>query len=660
MHAPRKLNKCGQGTALKLIMSTIKQRYESTDGPFISLEFFPPKTKLGKQNLTARMTRMTALNPLFITITWGAGGTTAKKTLELAAVAQRELNVPVCMHLTCTNTNKEIIDEALKLAHEADIRNILALRGDPPVGEEWETPSESSEFQHAVDLVRYIKEKYNDDFCVGVAAYPEGHCEGEADGVAQDPRRDLGFLKEKVDAGADFVITQLFYDVEKFLSFEQMFRNEVSADIPLFPGLMPINSYLLFNRAAKLSHASIPQAIRDRLPQEYHSDDNKVRAIGVDILVEMVEEIYKRTEGRIKGIHFYTLNLEKAIAQIVTKSPSLSKILEEDKEDDLVEGVGEIALVDGNTLEEDENVKKRRRQSSHNDDLTCNRVLLDEAGKSIASGRESSGAPSRKVVISISQGSGALGKDATWDEFTNGRFGDSRSPAFGEIDGYGPSLKVSSKKAYEIWGQPSSTDDIKTLFIRYLEGSLEALPWSDLGLSAETALIQEELIQLNERGYLSLASQPATNSTPSTDKIFGWGPPGGYVYQKSFVEMFVHKQQWELEIKPKLEPLGSKVSYYVGDSAETFYTNLDSSCSSVVTWGVFPNSEVLQTTIVEEESFKAWRDEAFSIWLEWSKLFPRNSRSNTLLKQMHRDYYLVSIVHHDFSDCDALWDLLLA
>ena len=639
-------------------MSTIKQRYEASEGPFISLEFFPPKTKLGKQNLMARMARMTALNPLFITITWGAGGTTAKKTLDLAALAQRELNVPVCMHLTCTNTDREVIDEALRYARDADIRNILALRGDPPVGEEWQAET-TSEFQHAADLVRYIKKEYKNDFCIGVAAYPEGHCEGEADGVQQDPRRDLVFLKEKVDAGADFVITQLFYDVEKFLTFEKMFREEVSTTALLFPGLMPINSYLLFNRASKLSHASIPQAILDRMPQECHSDDNKVRAIGVDILSEIVDEIFRRTDGRIKGFHFYTLNLEKAVAQIVTKATYLSKILEEDKDDELIDGVGEMALEDFEATEKDGNLRKRRRQSSHTSSQTCNRVLLDENKDPLIS-REASGAPSRKVVISISQGSGTLGKDATWDEFTNGRFGDSRSPAFGEIDGYGPSLKVSNKKAYELWGQPKSVEDLRALFIRYLEGSLEALPWSDLGLSPETALIQEELIQLNERGYLSLASQPATNSTPSTDKIFGWGPRGGYIYQKSFVEFFVHKQQWELELKPKLEPLGSKVSYYVGDSAEAFYTNLDSNCSSVVTWGVFPNSEVLQTTIVEEESFKAWRDEAFSIWLEWSKLFPRNSMPSTFLKQMHRDYYLVSIVHHDFSQCDALWDLLLS
>ncbi|SCU85190.1 LADA_0D06150g1_1 [Lachancea dasiensis] len=640
-------------------MSSIRERYDSTTGPFISLEFFPPKTHPGKQNLLARMGRMTALNPLFLTVTWGAGGTTAGKTLELATLAQRELNIPVCMHLTCTNTDRQVIDEALRAARNADIRNILALRGDPPVGEEWDQASLTSEFQHAVDLVRYIKKEYADDFCIGVAAYPEGHCEGEADGTAHSALRDLPFLKEKVDAGADFVITQLFYDVDKFLEFEELFRREVSSTLPLFPGLMPINSFLLFNRASKLSHATIPQHVLDRFPAESRGDDNEVRNIGVDILKEMVDEIYERTNGRVKGFHFYTLNLEKAVAQVVTRSQYLSRILDEEKDEELVDGIEEIALDDSDVFQDD-NFKKRRRKSSNAHVVPINnRVLIDTDNENILSGRQPSGAPSRKVLVSISQGSGILGRDATWDEFTNGRFGDSRSPAFGEIDGYGPSLKMSHQKAYAIWGQPRGISDIKKLFIRYLEGALDALPWSDLGLSPETALIQEELIQLNEKGYLTLASQPATNSTLSSDKIFGWGPQGGYVYQKSFVEMFVPKQKWELELKPKLVPLSPIVSYYVGDSDETFYSSLENN-SSVVTWGVFPNSEVLQTTIIEEEAFKAWRDEAFSIWLEWSKLFPRGSTPNSLLRQIHRDYYLISIVHHDFSKCDALWDLLLS
>lgn len=651
---------------------SIRELYDAKEGPTLSLEFFPPKTEAGKQNLLDRMQRMSALDPLFITVTWGAGGTTAEKTLELASLAQKNLNLPVCVHLTCTNMEKHIIDNALMKCKKSGIRNILALRGDPPIGQDWsDLEAANSEFKHAVDLVRYIKTHHPGEFCVGVAAYPEGHCEGEAEGYEQDPLKDLPFLREKIDAGADFVITQLFYDVEKFLSFEVLFREQVSSEIPLIPGLMPINSFLLFNRAAKLSHASIPQSILRKFPPEVQSDDDTVKSIGIEVLIDIIERIYKSTSGRIKCFHFYTLNLEKAVAKIVANSPTLCNTLEEGEDENEEAATsepeqdkeGDIVLEDAvgvnvkNLINES---RKRRRQSSNvsniSSELTSNRVIIGQRNQ------QGVGAPSRKVVVSISQGSGTLGQNATWDEFPNGRFGDSRSPAFGEIDGYGPTIKVGNKKAYELWGSPQKIKDLQTIFIKYLEGSIDSLPWCDLGLSAETALIQEELIQLNDRGLLTLASQPATNGSCSTDKIFGWGPANGVVYQKAFVEMFVPRYMWENGgMKRKLEQYGhAKLTYYATDSRGNFETNLKPNSSNVVTWGVFSDSQVVQSTIVSEESFKAWSDEAFSIWLEWAKLFPRNTSTHSLLRQVHQEYCLASIVHHDYINPDELWEILLA
>lgn len=640
---------------------SIKELYDARKGPSLSLEFFPPKTEIGKNNLLERMQRMSALDPLFITVTWGAGGTTANKTLELASMAQKALNLPVCMHLTCTNMDKEVIDDALRQCQNAGIKNILALRGDPPIGEDWaDSQANNSEFKYAVDLVRYIRKNYGSQFCIGVAAYPEGHCEGEAEGNEQDPLKDLPYLKAKVDAGADFVVTQLFYDVDKFLSFERLFCDQISESIPLIPGLMPINSYLLFNRAAKLSHASIPPAILEKFPQEIQSDDNNVKSIGIKILVDMIEKIYRQTMGRIKCFHFYTLNLEKAIAQIVTQSSTLNYILEEDNNDAKdIDGDGDVVLddiIDFNNQKIIDETRKRRRHSSNvSMELTSNRIVIGQDRNNNV------GMPSRKVVISISKGSGTLGQNATWDEFPNGRFGDARSPAYGEIDGYGPTIKVGNKKAYELWGSPKNLNDLKEIFIKYLENSIDNLPWCDLGLSAETALIQEELIQLNDRGFLTLASQPATNGSLSSDKIFGWGPANGLVYQKAFVEMFVHKQRWETSLKKILDHYGcEKLSYYVGDSTGHFKSNLAPESSNVVTWGVFCNSQIIQTTIISEESFKAWRDEAFSIWQEWIKLFPRNTPTNSFLRQAYDEYCLVSIVHHDYVQPDELWEILLA
>ncbi|CCK67926.1 methylenetetrahydrofolate reductase (NAD(P)H) MET12 KNAG_0A02370 [Huiozyma naganishii CBS 8797] len=661
---------------------SIKRLYDEKAGTSISLEFFPPKTESGRTNLLERIGRMSALEPTFITVTWGAGGTTADKTLELAAViAKAHPHIAVCMHLTCTNMEPHIIDAALERCKENGIRNILALRGDPPL--ELNHGDAYGYFRHAIDLVRYIKQRHGDYFCIGVAGYPEGHY-NVMDEDEQDPVRDLEYLKMKIDAGAQFVITQLFYDVEKFLDFEKMFRDQVSQEVAVFPGLMPINSFMLFNRAAKLSHAEIPKHILDRFPEEIQLDDDLVKQVGVQVLIEIIDQIYERTEGRIRCFHLYTLNLEKAIAQIVSQSPILGHLIEDKSEGDInleQEGANDglvpkpgndnapidtdrdVILVDdiNDNMDLDSDVRKRRRRSSvRSADVLMNRTTVDKYQTGSSLDTNDNNMPSKKFLISISKGSGTLGRDATWDEFPNGRFGDSRSPAYGEIDGYGPTLKVSNKKAYELWGQPLSIKDLKDIFIKYLEGSIDALPWYDQGLSPETALIQEELIMLNLRGYLTLASQPATNASRSSDKIFGWGPRQGVVYQKAFVEMFVYKPQWENVLKPKLDHYGRRVvSYYVGDAAKHFDTNLDLGSSNVVTWGVFPNSQIIQTTRIEEESFKAWRDEAFSIWSEWAKLFPRNTPTNSFLKQIHSDYCLVSIVHHEFIEPDELWEILL-
>ena len=650
---------------------SLVEAYRSRTTPSISLEFFPPKTKTGKANLLERIKRMNAMGPLFFTVTWGTNGSTAEKTLELVELIRQNFDVPVCMHLTCTNMRPGLIDEALERCRRSGIRNILALRGDPPLELQFEDSDEENDaglddlaqerqtgvaapkFRYAVDLVRYIKQKYGNEFCVGVAAYPEGHYGPETGSYEQDPIRDIQFLKEKIDAGAEFVITQLCYNVREFIQFERRFREVIgNNEIPLFPGLMPINSYALFNRAAKLSHVSIPQSILDRFPTEIRGDDDAVKSIGVTVLLDIIQEIYSGTEGRVRCFHFYTLNLEKSVAQIVSQSSVLSQLVED-------EGSGYKSVSGLHSSIEDfhekynivlpntanyKRVAKRRRSSASTSMLSRSAIEV----------------PSKGLLVSISGGTGALGQNATWDEFPNGRFSDCRSPAFGEIDGYGPSLKVDRARALEIWGEPQSPGDLKVIFTKYLEGSIEALPWCDLGLSPETGLIQEELIQLIQRGYLTLSSQPACNGAPSTDKIFGWGPANGVVYQKCFVEMFIYKQQWKEVLKPRLDYHDSQlVTYYVGGSDGYFDTNLDPGSSNAVTWGAFPNSNIIETTMIGEESFKAWRSEAFDIWTEWVKLFPKGSPSHTFLKRARSDYYLVSIIYHDYMQTEGLWDILL-
>ncbi|KAI3636544.1 hypothetical protein MIR68_005428 [Amoeboaphelidium protococcarum] len=271
-----------------------------------SFEYFPPKTAQGVQNLYERMERMYDLGPEFIDVTWGAGGTTADLTMELCSTAQSVYKLETVMHLTCTNMDRQMIDNALKQAKSAGIQNILALRGDPPKGvEQWQ--SVENGFSNAIDLVRYIKEQYGDYFCISVAGYPEGHIDNP------DKEQDLKYLKEKVDAGADYIVTQLFYDVDLYLAWMQKCR-EIGIIVPILPGIMPIQNYNGFIRMTTLCKTIVPKAVYMAL-DKIKDDDDAVKSYGVQLAVQMCQRLQK--EGGVRAFHFYTLNLEKSTREIL-------------------------------------------------------------------------------------------------------------------------------------------------------------------------------------------------------------------------------------------------------------------------------------------------------------------------------------------------------
>ncbi|KAE8355783.1 5,10-methylenetetrahydrofolate reductase [Aspergillus coremiiformis] len=650
------------------------------DANYFSLEFFPPKTQMGFANLQARLERMAqALRPLFVTVTWGAGGSTARRSLELAEICQRQLQLTTCLHLTCTNMSRVLVDEALEEAKVLGIRNILALRGDPPRSEEYNMHGEddsNKDFTFAVDLVRYIRQKYGDYFCLGVAAYPEGQAVDSFHDV-QDPKKDLPYLVEKTQAGADFIMTQLTYDVEAYTKFENMLRNHESGafkTIPIIPGLMPIHSYKILTRVTKLSHVKIPPHILSKLEEVKHNDDF-VKHIGVDIISNIVDGIRDIPHPRPRGFHFYTLNLEKTVSFILERCDLIPPYSDDF---DAVEDGGDISALDGAQLRS----LTRRRASSINS-LPHNRVIVDKLqvseGSSKASVSHEAPAtsagmpampPDRSTTLQISEGLGALGREATWDDFPNGRWGDARSPAFGEIDGYGPSLHVPSSVAHRIWGFPVSREDISTLFRRHVSGELHMVPWSEggaeegsPGLNAETDVIRSELLQLIDgNGWWTLASQPAVNGVRSDNPVFGWGPPReGFVFQKPFVEFFCPSKDYQSVVKPLLLKHGhEKLAWFATNVQGNFESSLPAQTSdadpiemnpnnvNAVTWGVFRGKEIVTPTIIEEVSFRAWGDEAFRIWDEWRRIYPRNSATERFLNETKDDVWLVCVVGQDF------------
>lgn len=400
------------------------------DSTYFSLEFFPPKTSTGMHNLRERLDRMAlALRPMFVTVTWGAGGSTAAKSLELAEMCQSELGLTTCLHLTCTNMSRKLVDSTLEKAKALGIRNILALRGDEPRGEYRDKleeakrvagDDEEAEFVWAIDLVRYIRRMYGDYFCLGVAAYPEGHADGSHP-KEQSLEHDLPYLVEKVKAGADFIMTQLFYDTDAYDAFERRLREHESGafrEIPIIPGLMPIQSYQILKRTTKLSNAKLPRDIEQRL-DAVKNDDDMVKKVGVEVISEIVERI-KAIKERIKGpkgFHFYTLNLEKSVAFILQRTnllPSLTPPPNASAIDDSLVALPKV-LTNG--------TKKTRRQSSIGSD-PHNHVIVDrkDLNRDVEATAEEAAIPNeepntRANTLAISEGEGALGREATWDEY---------------------------------------------------------------------------------------------------------------------------------------------------------------------------------------------------------------------------------------------------
>ena len=616
-----------------------------------------------------------ALRPLFVTVTWGAGGSTSDGSLQLAELCQRQLGLTTCLHLTCTNMKKKLIDEALTEAKALGVRNILALRGDPPREEEYrlqeeegtEDEEESNEkFQWAIDLVRYIRRVHGDYFCIGMAAYPEGHAD-ESHPVDQDPLRDLPYLVDKTRAGADFIMTQLFYDEDAYLRFEKLLRQHESgtfARIPIIPGLMPIQSYQILKRTTKLSHCKLPPALLSRL-EPVKGDDEAVKREGVDIISEIVEGIKKAKSKGPQGFHFYTLNLEKAVGFILEKCHLIPPSTPSSEPQDS-SAVDDISSPTPNSTAYSipngvpSPVHHRIDSSTSQDQLTAS---TSTNGLSTA---HSSEPPSRATTLAISHGLTAAGREATWDDYPNGRFGDARSPAFGTPLSYSPesSLPVPPHPARPLWGAPTPPADITALFTSHLAGAPpHQLPWSESStLSPETALIQTELSRLNAYNWWTIASQPAVDGLPSTDPIHGWGPSGGFVFQKAFVEFFLPAPAFHNILAPHLRSpaVAAQISYYAGNAAGEFLSSETAQARHAVTWGSFPGKEIVTATMVEEVSFRQWVEEAFGRWGEWARCV-RGAPSRAFLRRQTEGCWLVNVIGHGYQEGEggALWDLLV-
>ncbi|XP_065506006.1 methylenetetrahydrofolate reductase (NADPH) isoform X2 [Caloenas nicobarica] len=581
----------------------MRRRLDSGDRWF-SLEFFPPRTANAAVNLISRFDRMAAGGPLFIDVTWHPAGDPASdketSSMIIANTAVNYCGLETILHMTCCNQTKDDITVNLQKAKRLGLKNIMALRGDP-IGEEWE--EEADGFNYAVDLVKHIRNEFDDYFDVCVAGYPKGHPEAES------YEADLRRLKEKVLAGADFIITQLFFRSETFLKFMKDCQ-AIGITCPIIPGIFPI-------QLVKLSKLEVPQEIKDVI-EPIKDNDAAIRNYGVELAVSMCRELLD--SGMVHGLHFYTLNREVATTEVLKRLG----LWNEDPRRPLPWAV-----------------------SAH---------------------------PKRRVedvrpIFWASRPKSYIYRTQEWDDFPNGRWGNSSSPAFGELkDYYLFYLKSKSprEELLKMWGEElTGEESVFEVFTCYITGEpnknghkVTCMPWNDDPLATETNLLKEQLEKVNRRGILTINSQPNINGKPSTDPIVGWGPSGGYVFQKAYLEFFTSSEIVTALLKV-LKKYELRVNYHIVNVKGQNITNAPDLQPNAVTWGIFPGREIIQPTVVDPVSFLSWKDEAFALWIEqWAKLYEEESPSRMIIQYIHDNYYLVNLVDNDFPLENCLWQVV--
>jgi methylenetetrahydrofolate reductase (NADPH) len=271
----------------------------------LSFELFPPKTPQGVDGLFQHVGRLVEFHPSFITCTYGAGGSSQNTTLEVVARVRREFQLPVATHLTCVGRTVPELCDYLAAACEADVENVVALRGDPPRGDTMFRPVEGG-LCHANELVALIRREFP-RLGIAVAGYPETHQEAPSSEI------DLANLKRKVDAGADVVITQLFYDNADFFHFRDRCE-KLGISPPIVPGLMPVTNCAQIKRITSLCGAKLPSDFIRRL--EACGDDADAQfAVGIEFATRQTQELI---DAGVPGVHFYVLNRSEAAADVLS------------------------------------------------------------------------------------------------------------------------------------------------------------------------------------------------------------------------------------------------------------------------------------------------------------------------------------------------------
>jgi methylenetetrahydrofolate reductase (NADPH) len=284
----------------------IDERIAAGEEPSFSFEFFPPRTDEGERNLGRALAELSRLKPTFVSVTYGAGGSTTqkRKTIDIVTDLKRNYGMEAMAHFTCVNATVEELRGMLDTMRDAGIENVLALRGDPPAGEtEWSATEGG--LRYSRELIEMIRDDY--DFAIGAACFPEVHIH------ATDADSDLRYLKEKVDAGARFLITQMFFDNQAYYDFVARAR-DIGVDVPIIPGIWPITNVAQIKRVTEMCGAKLPATMTHEF--ELRADDpGAVADLGVAYATLQAADLLA---NGAPGIHFYTLNRSPATRAILS------------------------------------------------------------------------------------------------------------------------------------------------------------------------------------------------------------------------------------------------------------------------------------------------------------------------------------------------------
>lgn len=589
-----------------------------------SLEVFLPDQQDGITALRQRVERFASSEPMFLDVAACGSRATIEAAIKLASYAKRFSGLATMTHVACADLTKEETRELLHQAKAAGLRNLLVERGVPlavlreqaaaaaaaaAAADSAPTPLEAvavslrppfratpGGFVHTADLVRFIRQEFGEYFCIIVVGYPSGVGEyGSFDA-------DLSALVAKQEAGADVVLAQHVNDAPSFRAFRDA-AVKAGVVLPILPSVMLVQDYDSYQAANAYCGVPVPPTTAAAYATLRH-DSHALRSYALRHTAALCKDLLA---SGATCIHFITFNLESTLKGVLSELG--------------LSGPGAAA---------------RRKLPWR------------------PSGDEARQEEDVRPIFWANRPASYVERTSSWDKFPSGRWSSGvkdrvvreyMAPV-GEL--LVPHTAGSAEERRAMWGEVLEGEaDVWQVFARFMRGAVPRLPWSEGSLLPETGTISSQLIALNEAGFLTINSQPRVNAAASDDPVFGWGGSGGLVYQKAYVECFCSPRHLAALIAAVADR--PSVTYRAVDARGNLLHNCRTRGVTAVTWGVFPDREIMQPTVVDPDAFLAWKAEAFALWLsQWAASYDDDSTAADVIHDIHDSYYLIHLVDNDF------------